>query len=406
MISTCIGAIVTNIFRADPAREHCLSLMEELDSSALGSALMQSGHGRMFGVLVCTDGTVLRAFSGELEGKYNAGCFVPPVFDVSLFEETMARYEHLIKRNLNHRELSRECWKELQKLYRFNCFDGSVIELTSISSSLPSGTGDCCAPKLLSYAYGLEKKPLSLCEFFYVSGSFPHKSFQTPCDTRCKPILPAIIGLDIVYLDDDIVVVNKPSGMLSIEGKGKDKQDCIASRVRSLYPSCIQQPCIHRLDQATSGLMVLGLSQEAHDKLSLDFEQRKVHKEYEALVDGLILDESGTVDLPIRPDVENRPYQIVDQENGKKACTQWQKLCIENRFGKKTTRLRLIPETGRTHQLRVHCAEGLGTPILGDALYGKAPDENITRLMLQARVLEFTHPETGKHLRFELDPEF
>ena len=397
---------MTNIFRADPAREHCLSLMEELDSSALGAALMQGGHGRMFGVLVCTDGTILKAFSGELEGEYLVEGFVPPVFDVPLFEETMARYEHLIKRNLNHRELSRECWKELQKLYRFNRYDGSVIELTSISSSLPSGTGDCCASKLLSHAYGLGKKPLSLCEFFYGSGSFPHKSFQTPCDTRCKPILPAIIGLDIVYLDNDIVVVNKPSGMLSIEGKGDDKQDCIASRVRGLYPSCIMQPCVHRLDQATSGLMILGLTQQAHDRLSLDFEQRKVHKEYEALVDGLILEENGTIDLPIRLDVENRPHQMVDHENGKAARTRWQKLCIENRFGRKVTRLRLIPETGRTHQLRVHCAQGLGTPILGDALYGNAPDGEITRLMLQARVLDFNHPVTGEHLCFELDPEF
>ena len=397
---------MTHIFGQEPARSHCLTMMDELDSSALGAALMQSGHGRMFGVLVCTDGTVLKAFSGELEGQYNVEGFVPPVFDVSLFEETMTRYEHLIKRNLNHRELSRECWKELQKLYRFNCFDGSSIVLTSISSSLPSGTGDCCAPKLLSYAYGLGKKPLSLCEFFYGSGSFGHKSFQTPCDTRCKPILPAIIGLDIVYLDDNIVVVNKPGGMLSIEGKGDDKQDCIASRVRNLYPSCIQQPCIHRLDQATSGLMVLGLTQKAHDRLSLDFEQRKVKKEYEALVDGLILEESGTIDLPIRLDVENRPHQIVDHENGKKACTKWQKLCIENKFGRKVARLKLIPETGRTHQLRVHCAQGLETPILGDALYGKAPDGEITRLMLQARVLEFNNPVTGEHLRFELAPEF
>ena len=397
---------MTNILPTEPAYSYCLSLMDELDSSPLGTALMHSGHGRMFGILVCTDGTVYKAFSGELEGKCIVDGFVPPVFDVPLFEGTMARYEHLIKRNLNHRELSRECWKELQKLYRFHCFDGSVAELSSISSNLPSGTGDCCAPKRLSHAYGSGRKPLSLCEFFYGSGSFGHKSFHTPCDSRCKPILPAIIGLDIVYLDEQIVVVNKPSGMLSIEGKGDDKKDCIASRVRDLYPTCISQPCIHRLDQATSGLMVLGLTQEAHDRLSLDFEQRKVHKEYEALVDSLILEESGTIELPIRLDVENRPVQIVDFENGRKACTKWHRLSIENRFGRKVTRLRLIPETGRTHQLRVHCSQGLGAPILGDALYGKAPEGEISRLMLQARVLEFTHPVTGTRLRFELDSEF
>ena len=126
---------MTNILPTEPAYSYCLSLMDELDSSPLGTALMQSGHGRMFGILVCTDGSVYRAFSGELEGNYMVGGFVPPVFDVPLFEKTMERYEHLIKRSLNHRELSRECWKELQKLYRFNCFDGSVIELTSVSSN-------------------------------------------------------------------------------------------------------------------------------------------------------------------------------------------------------------------------------------------------------------------------------
>ena len=397
---------MTAILPVEPARTHCLALLDELDSSALGEALMKPGHGRMFGVLVCTDGTVLKAFSGELEGRYIAEGFVPPVFDVRKFESIMTRYDHLIKKNLNHRELSRQCWAELQKLYTFHCFDGSVKQLTSIKQDLPSGTGDCCAPKLLSYAYSLDKKPLSLCEFFYGSGSFGHKSFNTPCDSRCKPILPAIIGVDIVYLDEDIVVVNKPSGMLAIEGRGEDKQDCIASRVRNLYPSCIKQPCIHRLDQATSGLMVLGLTQVAHDRLSKDFEDRRVHKEYEALVEGLILDQSGTIELPIRLDVDNRPHQIVDFENGKKAVTRWERLSIENLEGRKVTRLRLIPETGRTHQLRVHCAGGLDAPILGDALYGIDPDEKTPRLMLQARVLEFTHPTTGKIMRFELAQEF
>ena len=194
--------------------------------------------------------------------------------------------------------------------------------------------------------------------------------------------------------------------MLAIEGRGEDKQDCIASRVRNLYPSCIKQPCIHRLDQATSGLMVLGLTQKAHDSLSLDFEQRKVHKEYEALVDGLILDETGSIELPMRLDVENRPHQIVDFESGKKAVTRWDRLCIENLDGRKVTRLKLIPETGRTHQLRVHCAAGLNAPILGDALYGKAPEGKISRLMLQARILEFVHPVTGEKLHFELESEF
>lgn len=394
------------ILPLEEARKECLKLIEELDSSPLGKALMVPGHGRMFGVLVCTDGTILRAFSGELEGELLVDGFVPPLFDVDSYRAVLYRYDKLIKGSLDHRNLSRKCWEELKELYSFTCFDGSVTSLTSVLPNSPSGTGDCCAPRLLSHAYSLGKKPASLCEFFYGNGSMDHKSFQSPCDSRCKPLLPFIIGLDIIYQDSDIVVVNKPSEMLSIEGKGEDKQDCVASRVRSFFPSCISQPCIHRLDQATSGLMVLGFTKEAHDRLSLDFENRQVHKEYEALVEGLILEESGTIDLPIRLDVDNRPHQIVDPIQGKNAVTDWVRLSIENLYGQKVTRLRLIPKTGRTHQLRVHCASGLGHPILGDALYGSGQKEEVPRLMLQARSLSFNHPITGKLMSFELDADF
>ena len=399
---------MTAILPEEEARRECLGFMSELDGSPLGTALLRPGHGRMFGVLVCTDGTVLRAFSGELENELLVPGFVPPVFDVATYRSILASYDRLIKSSTDHKTLSRKCWEELKQLYHLHCFDGSVCDLASVFPNAPSGTGDCCAPRLLSHAYSLGKKPASMCEFFYGSGSMEHKSFQTPCDSRCKPLLPHLVGLDIVYRDSSIVVVNKPSGMLSIEGKGPDKQDCIASRVRSLFPSCIAQPCIHRLDQATSGLMVLGLTEEAHRKLSMDFEQRNVHKEYEALVDGLILDDSGTIDLPMRLDVDNRPHQIVDFSLGKPALTEWRKLSIENRFGHKVTRLRLIPHTGRTHQLRVHCAYGLEHPILGDALYGSSSgsDPSVPRLMLQARVLEFHHPVTGELMHFELDSEF
>ncbi len=395
-----------SILPEEKAKALCLKFMDELDQSPLGEALRQKGHGRMFGILVCTDGTVYKAFSGELEGMLEVEGFVPPVFDTNEFKAITAEYDSLIKSSDNPRQLSRECWNKLKLLYGFNCFDGTKRNINDIFSSAPSGTGDCCAPRLLSFAYGQGKKPESLCEFFYGDGSYGHKQFSTPCDSRCKPILPSIIGLDIVYQDSDIVVVNKPSGVLSIEGRGPDKQDCIASRVRALFPCSIDQPCIHRLDQATSGLLVLGLTKQAHDVLSKDFETRNVHKEYEALVEGLILEEEGVIDLPIRLDVNNRPHQIVDHENGKHAVTRWKRLGIENRGLRKVTRLRLIPETGRTHQLRVHCASGLKHPILGDALYGDPPDQKTPRLMLQARVLEFNHPTTHETMRFELDSEF
>ena len=394
------------VLPAAPAASRCLDLMAELDGGPYHAELMENGHGRMFGVLVCTDGTVLRAFSGTWDGRYEVPGFVPPAFDVEEYRQVLGKYDYMIKSVPDHRALSRGCWEELRSLYRFHCFDGSIRTLSDVFPDAPSGTGDCCAPRLLSHAYSLGKKPLSLCEFFYGSGTQEHKSFCNPCDSRCRPLLPHIIGLDVLYQDKDIVVVDKPSGMLSIEGKGDDKQDCIASRVRALYPGCIDQPCVHRLDQATSGLMVLGLTKEAHDRLSSDFENRRVHKEYEALVEGMVLQTEGRIELPIRLDVDNRPHQIVDFEQGKSAVTEWQRLSIENRFGMKVSRLRLVPQTGRTHQLRVHCASGLHCPILGDALYGKAPEGEISRLMLQARVLEFTHPVTGERMRFELESDF
>lgn len=400
---------MTNILPLEPARTLCLELASKLDSSPLGEALKQPGHGRMLGILVCTDGTVYKAFSGLLEGQYEHEGFVPPVFPVKEMEDLLALHDGIIKTSNDSREASRTCWNEVQKLYSFHCHDGLTRTLDAIFPNAPSGTGDCCAPKLLNHAYSLGKKPLSLAEFFYGSGSSNHMQFHSPCDFRCRPILKHILGLDIVHYDGDIVVVDKPSGMLSIEGKGPDKQDCIASRVRSLYEGCIQQPCVHRLDQATSGLLVLGLTKTAHDRLSLSFERKEVNKTYEALVHGIVEEPNGVVDLPIRLDVSNRPHQIVDLENGRCAVTKWRRLSIENRYGTKCTRLELEPLTGRTHQLRMHCTYGLGHPILGDTLYGNLELDtrcNVPRMMLQAKKLAFNHPVSGEPLTFELESDF
>ena len=400
---------MTNILPLEPARTLCLELASKLDSSPLGEALKQPGHGRMLGILVCTDGTVYKAFSGLLEGQCEHEGFVPPVFPVKEMEDLLALHDGIIKTSNDSREASRTCWNEVQKLYSFHCHDGLTRTLDAIFPNAPSGTGDCCAPKLLNHAYSLGKKPLSLAEFFYGSGSSNHMQFHSPCDFRCRPILKHILGLDIVHYDGDIVVVDKPSGMLSIEGKGPDKQDCIASRVRSLYEGCIQQPCVHRLDQATSGLLVLGLTKTAHDRLSLSFERKEVNKTYEALVHGIVEEPNGVVDLPIRLDVSNRPHQIVDLENGRCAVTKWRRLSIENRYGTKCTRLELEPLTGRTHQLRMHCTYGLGHPILGDTLYGNLGLDtrcNVPRMMLQAKKLSFNHPVSGEPMTFELESDF
>ena len=402
---------MTAILPSQPAKDLCLELAKALDKSPLGFALKQPGHGRMFGILTCTDGTSYKAFSGLLEGQYEVSGFVPPVFDVQKMQQLLAFYTPIIKASQNPKETSKSCWKEVLKLYEFNCYDGLKRNLEAIFPTAPSGTGDCCAPRLLSYAYGQGKKPQALCEFFYGSGAHEHLSFHTPCDFRCKALLKHILGLDIEYYDSSIIVVNKPSGLLSIEGKGIDKQDCIASRVKALYPNCIAQPCVHRLDQATSGLMVLGLTQGAHDKLSIAFENRQPHKTYEALVYGRLTEGEGTIELPIRLDPNNRPHQVVDFKQGKKAITKWKRLSIENHFGYKCTRLLLEPLTGRTHQLRMHCTYGLGHPIVGDLLYGYdnpegANPETAPRLMLQARSLSFLHPITERPMSFELPADF
>lgn len=361
----------------------------------------------MVGILLCTDGTVYKAVSGKFEKALQEGGFVDPAYSVEEYTQVLEKYDLLIKadkRKLINGDLSRECWEKLKTLYTFHCADGSVRSLSEIFPAAPSGTGDCCAPKLLNKCYKEGKKPLSMAEFVF--DPEVDLKFFDPCDSRCKPILKAIIGLDVIYCDEEIIVVNKPSGLLAIEGKGPEKHDCVASRVRNFYEPCIQQPCVHRLDQATSGLMVLGLTEEAHRILSRDFEERKVKKTYEAVVVGKIKEKEGTVDMPLRPDIEHRPVQIVDYENGKKAVTHWERIKTDNRFGLECTRLKLEPETGRTHQIRVHLAQALNCPIAGDNIYGGPEKALFDRLLLQARGLEFTHPTTGCRLSFVLERDF
>ena len=205
-------------------------------------------------------------------------------------------------------------------------------------------------------------------------------------------------GLDIVHATRRFVVIDKPSGLLSVPGKGEENQDCAAARVRAMFPEAAGPLVVHRLDMDTSGLLIFGLDPEAQRELSMQFERREVEKSYLALVDGTVPLESGTVDVPIRMDPFNRPYQVVDRSHRRPAVTCFKVLSYET----DRTRLELIPQTGRTHQLRVHCAH-MGNPILGDVLYGPQPRtaESAPRLMLHAAMLGFTDPETGRRVRFE-----
>lgn len=299
-------------------------------------------------------------------------------------------------------------------LYNFTRFDGRLVTLPQIirchdSRLPPTGTGDCCAPKLLTYAFQHKLQIVSMDEVYYGRDT-KNKTNGTsypPCDERCGYILPSILGVEILYRDNDIIVVNKESGLLSVPGRGEDKADCVEARVRALFPDVIQQPAVHRLDMETSGILVLARNKEAHKNLEMQFAAGMVHKKYEALLDGILKGRpEGHIELKFRLDLDNRPHQIYDEENGNIGITDWKKLGVEKWTNPETGEIKTVtkvlfePKTGRTHQLRLASSheKGLGIPILGDSLYGKCkPGE---RLMLHACEIEFKHPKSGEIMKF------
>jgi tRNA pseudouridine32 synthase/23S rRNA pseudouridine746 synthase len=208
--------------------------------------------------------------------------------------------------------------------------------------------------------------------------------------------------LKIVHEDEAFVVVDKISGMLSVPGRGPEKRDCVAERVREMYPGAPEQPAVHRLDMDTSGLLVVARNVDAHRQLSIQFQKRETRKRYVALLDGVLSDDRGTIELPFRLDIDNRPYQIYDPEHGKVGITHWEKLGIEDLW----TRISFVPITGRTHQLRVHAAHtrGLGIPIVGDPLYGNGTGPG--QMKLHAVELGFQHPTSGAEMNFATEPSF
>src|SRR5690606_28346717 len=284
----------------------------------------------------------------------------------------------------------------------------------------PAGAGECAAPKLLQYAYLHNLKPICLAEFWW--GAPPgsevrkHKYFYPSCRGKCEPILGHMLqGLDvdpnpmlenqasnvdieIIYEDDDIIVVNKPAEFLSVPGI--NVQDSVQTRILTRNPEITGPVIIHRLDMSTSGILVIAKNKEAHQFIQDQFIQHTIQKRYTALLDGIITPEEGLIDLPLRVDLEDRPRQVVCYEYGKPAQTKFNVVAIEN--GK--TRIHYFPLTGRTHQLRVHSAhsKGLNTPIVGDDLYGKRAD----RLHLHAGYIQFVHPTTKQIIEFEVADPF
>jgi len=204
--------------------------------------------------------------------------------------------------------------------------------------------------------------------------------------------------LEILHDDHEIIVVNKPAGLLSVPGKGAHLADCLLSRLQAAFPQTL---LVHRLDRDTSGVMVFALTPHAQRHLGLQFEKRMTKKTYVARVEGILEPRTGTVDLPLIVDWENRPRQMVCHETGRAAQTDWK----VQRYGENETRVRLMPKTGRSHQLRVHMLS-LGHAILGDPLYATGDAREHDRMMLHSEELRLRHPDGGQGLSFRAKAPF
>jgi len=287
----------------------------------------------------------------------------------------------------------------------------------------PSGAGDCAAPKLIHFAHQHDLTPLALAEFWW--GAAPkqgvrhHGHYYPACRGKCQPILPFMLkGLNVqpdtvigdnfydqkapatVYEDDDLIVVYKPSGLLSVPGK--EVKDSVLTRLQLRYPNATGPLLVHRLDMSTSGLLLAAKTSETHKDLQHQFEQRSIEKRYVAVLSKKIAlhQNKGTIDLPLRVDLYDRPRQLVCFSHGKPAKTHWQVISRQ----KASTRVYFYPVTGRTHQLRMHAShkDGLNAAIVGDELYGEAAE----RLLLHAERLRFTQPNTGERIEVKVPAPF
>ena len=315
--------------------------------------------------------------------------------------------------------------KKLFQQFRLLNAQGDIKDLCTIFDEAihkipPAGAGECAAPKLLQYAYLHQLEPIAMAEFWW--GESPkteirkHGYYYPACKGKCEPILKHMLKgleiednplqtdihrdseLEIVYEDDWLLVVNKPAGMLSVPGK--ENVTSVYEWAKKKYPEITGPIIVHRLDMATSGLLLLAKTKETHQNLQAQFKNRVVKKRYVALLDGVISQKRGIINLPLCPNWLDRPRQMVNETYGKPAITEYEVL----RYSEKRTRIQFYPLTGRTHQLRVHAAHpsGLNCPITGDELYGKSAE----RLYLHAEYLEFTHPVTISKIHIEKKADF
>ena len=308
--------------------------------------------------------------------------------------------------------------QQLFEQFRMLNYRGEAITLCDIFEQTvhktpPAGAGECAAPKLLQQAYLHHWKPIAMAEFWW--GNSPknevrhHGYYYPACKGKCEPILRHMLQgleveanpmqqeaergnekLNIVYEDQWLLIINKPAGMLSVPGK--ERQTSIYDLARKAYPEAEGPMIVHRLDMATSGLLIIAKDKKTHQHLQAQFKNRSIRKKYIALLDGIVPKDEGTIELPLCPNPLDRPRQMVDTQYGKPAITYYQVLERTDKY----TRIAFYPHTGRTHQLRVHAAHpsGLHCSIIGDELYGKKDK----RLYLHAESIEFTHPVNGQSM--------
>ena len=346
---------------------------------------------------------------------------------IAPLQQTVSDYEAGIQALKSERkQRSAALQQKLFEQFKMLNYRGEVKTLCDIFGQTvhktpPAGAGECAAPKLLQQAYLHGWKPVAMAEFWW--GESPkteirhHGHYYPACKGKCEPILGHMLQglevdenpilkelqsgkktLDIIYEDEWLAVVNKPAGMLSVPGK----EDVVSvySMMRERYPDADGPLIVHRLDMATSGLLVVAKTKQVHQNLQAQFKNRSVGKRYIALLQGSVSPDAGTVELPLCPNPLDRPRQMVHTGYGKPAVTDFE--VLERKDNR--TRIAFYPRTGRTHQLRVHAAHPLGLhcPIVGDELYGRKAE----RLYLHAEMLEFTHPVTGKRISITQKADF
>jgi tRNA pseudouridine32 synthase/23S rRNA pseudouridine746 synthase len=331
--------------------------------------------------------------------------------------------DHIAELKARRKAMSEALQERIFRLFVVSNALGERRDLVDVFRPLgtlpPAGAGECCAPRLLNFSYNNGLSPVCMAEIWW--GVSPmgevrhHGHFYPACRSKCKPILDFMMQgldvednalgqplddmtLDVVYDDQWLTVLNKPSGMLTVPGKLLE--DSLLSRFQAAHPEAVGPIVVHRLDQETSGLVIFAKDKATHKSLQQQFESHSIKKRYIALLDGLVENDGGVIDLPLLPDINDRPRQRVDKEYGKPSVTRYQVLERSDTL----TRVAFTPLTGRTHQLRVHASHplGLNCPIVGDRLYGTAA----TRLMLHAERITFTHPATGQQITLDCPPDF